>query len=139
MKNTLNRVLMAAAITFAAAGSLWAGDVLNATVPFQFSVGGTTLAAGDYSIGQFDTTMQGILRLRNNETGRTVLTYSSFPVDGEDGRRRLVFRCGASGCALVQIWNGSTGYELKHRSVAPDDKVAVIYPGKAVVLAARAN
>jgi hypothetical protein len=132
MKSKLTRGLMLAAVTLVAAGSVWAQDKVMAKVPFEFSVGSQMFAAGDYAIGELGTHAKGILRLRNAATGKSAVAQGTPVYVDLDGRARLVFRCGASGCALVRIWDGASGYELspgKGKEKA-DDRIAVIYFSK---------
>jgi hypothetical protein len=131
MTSFVNRVLVTAAMAVATAGAAWAGDSLKATIPFAFNAGGTTLPAGEYKIGPHDLRFEGVIQVRNEATGEMVLVRSSAPVISERKDSRLVFRCGAAGCALKQVWNGSSGLEFNPRLPASsEDRVAVVYTGK---------
>jgi hypothetical protein len=130
MKSKLTRGLMLAAVTLVAAGSVWAQNKVTAKIPFEFTVGNKTLAAGDYAIGEIGSHESDVLLLRNTGTGKNTLAQAGSPLYQDlDGRARLVFRCGASGCALVRIWNGSSGYVLSpgHGKEKADDRIAVVY------------
>jgi hypothetical protein len=127
MTNIMNRVLMTAALAAAVAGTAWAGEPLKANIPFAFSAGGTKLPAGEYTIGQHDPHFQGVIAVRNKATGDFVLAHSAFPITSGRDDNRLVFRCGEHGCALTQVWNGTSGLEFKPRVAASsEDRVAVV-------------
>jgi hypothetical protein len=129
MHTKLNRTLMLAAVTLVAAGSAWATDELRAKVPFQFVAGETTLPAGDYSVAQVARNSSTLL-LRSMKTGKAILVSTSSHVDRDaDQRARLTFHCNAGGCALVRMWDGQAGFELKPRGAqdSSDDRISVIY------------
>jgi hypothetical protein len=132
MKSKINRMLTIAAVTVVAAGAALAGNEVSAKVPFSFAVGTKTLPAGAYTIGQTGLGSPVLLLLDEHGKGAMANPSSSNGVDREH-RARLVFRCGASGCYLSQVWNGQRGWELyapKNFTDRPDDRIAVIYLNK---------
>ena len=135
MNTKLNRTLlgnagMLAAATLVAAGSAWAGEGLTAKIPFQFSADKTTLPAGDYSVAQVNGNSTTLV-LRSVKTGKAIVVSTASRVSHDaDQRARLTFQCNASGCALVRMWDGTSGFEIKPSRAAQDasdDRISVIY------------
>jgi hypothetical protein len=135
MKKNMNRTLMltAAALTIGAAAIYGQGNIV-ANIPFAFHAAGGAHAAGTYNVLSISQN-NGVLALRNAETGKAVILGIGVPEGGSrygDSRARLVFRCGdESGCALSQVWaSSSQGWSFAAPRLKPSEleHVAVVYP-----------
>ncbi len=81
-----------------------------ATIPFGFHANDITLPAGEYSVSKIGT--DGVLRLRNTETNKSVLL--AFPVrNSGDSEAKLTFHCYGDHYFLAEVWMpGAPGYAL---------------------------
>jgi hypothetical protein len=86
---------------------------LTATVPFEFTVGDSTMPAGDYRLL---SSGRPIIQVFNEATNSAVLTATQSAYSGERsgaGSPRLVFNRYGDHYVLSQIWDGSSvGREL---------------------------
>jgi hypothetical protein len=80
-----------------------------ATVPFGFHANSITLPAGEYTVSK--DTMSGIVRLRNNDTNKSVLIASPSRKSGNLEDSKLTFHCYGDHYFLAEIWiPGSPAY-----------------------------
>jgi hypothetical protein len=93
MRKQILSVVGAAALLAGSSLAYAAEQVLvNADVPFQFTAGGQTLAAGKYQISETGDSFPGVLQFRDEKTGKVTLveTTSSLAMR-ENGGDTLVF------------------------------------------------
>jgi hypothetical protein len=82
---------------------------VTAKVPFEFTAGPTTLAAGAYRL----EARQGVLLVRNDKKGVFVLAQSTEPGTRDRKPTRLVFHRYGDRYYLRQVWYpGTRGYVL---------------------------
>jgi len=108
MKN-LTSNLMVAALALTGVASLASAQQLKSEIPFSFRVSGTLMPAGTYHISESKTSARPVFQLLNTDSNSTALVLPEQNI-GPMNRAtdtKLVFQCGASGCALAQIWTGS--------------------------------
>src|SRR5579864_4198514 len=102
MKNQIRNFVMGAGLAALLCGpSLMAQNNEIAEIPFDFHVGQSTLPAGTYNV--MKATETGILRLRSEDTGESILVAGQGRQDGKDNPR-LTFRCYSGDCFLSEIW-----------------------------------
>jgi hypothetical protein len=73
-----------------------------ATVPFGFHAYSTTLPAGEYTV--IKDTMSGIVRLRSNETNKSILLMAPSRKSGNLEDSKLTFRRYGDQYFLAEIW-----------------------------------
>ncbi len=116
MKNTFTRTMLfaAAAMTLGAtvASAQFVSSKFKAEIPFAFQVGDQKFTAGSYS-ASVNVSIGGIRTLfigHPDGSGKRV-AMSTGIVSSAPGIAttdpKLVFRCGDSGCSLVQLWPGN--------------------------------
>ena len=108
MTKQLSRLLwpaLAVATIAMSSVSAEAGDI-RCRVPFDFTVKGRTLAAGNYEISE----VRGVLTLRGQKDGAIVLTRRVG--SSTDHRLRVVFEKYGEAYVLRQAWMGSGGSEV---------------------------
>ena len=83
-------------------------NTLKANIPFDFSVGGTTLPAGVYTVTPMS--MPNTLRIRrdDNREGVLIQTNGSQTRRGQD-RTKLVFHRYGDQHFLAQVWTAEDG------------------------------
>lgn len=90
-----------------AAGSAWAqAGSIRADVPFNFTVNGTSMAAGSYTVSKTDTYSNALLiRSDSGDTVKFVTPQRVETAQSAD-RTKLVFHCysGRDHCFLYQLW-----------------------------------
>ncbi len=85
-----------------------ASQPIQAKVPFNFTVQGTTFAAGTYRMTYSDTTR--ILYVRGVEHPSSGAFLRAIPESAPGASKRpakLVFHCYDNACYLAQVWQGS--------------------------------
>lgn len=123
-----------------AAGPLAAQPIkVTATIPFEFSVGGQTMPAGEYTIGNGIAT--NVLLIRTTDS-RAVANAVVLPLRTDDGgtpnQTLLLFRRYENDYFLSEIWSSATpiGQELlKSRTERELIKSAAVKPQLELVLA----
>ena len=107
MKNLTSK-LMVAALALTGVVSVASAQQLKSEIPFPFRVSGTLMPAGTYEIGEGSRGAGPVFRMLNTDVHRPVLVVpeSNLGPSNHSTDAKLVFRCGASGCALAQIWTG---------------------------------
>ncbi len=116
MTKKLSVVFSAVALVLAISAPLAAQtSPLRANIPFEFSVGGKTLPAGEYSI-QSRNTDGSILAISNPDSTTAAMVLASRGSDWgkERGQAKLIFHRYGSSYFLSEIWNGfaTVGYAL---------------------------
>ena len=81
---------------------------LKVSVPFEFSVGGHILPAGDYTVSTVNVT--GLLAVRNASRGATPTIIAAIPAGrlAASGEASLMFHRYGSDYFLATIWDGYT-------------------------------
>ena len=118
-KEMLKGITMAAlTITLALATAVvsanaQSSDRLAAAVPFDFTVGGQTMAAGDYILGPATSDGEGLV-VRSKETGKSVVRLTNSSERWQDNRAGLVFHKYGQRYFLAEVWGAgnSTGRKL---------------------------
>lgn len=79
---------------------------LKASVPFEFTVAGHTMPAGDYEVGTINH--EGVLAIRNASSDATLATITSLPtaLPGDSGKVFLTFHRYGNDYFLAGIWDG---------------------------------
>ena len=101
-----------------------------AEVPFNFQVQDRALPAGMYSVSQSNT--NGLLMIRNENTGDTIATLAPIRQESKAGEAKLVFRCYSDRCflAMISFAGDAEGYGLaksrQEKEVAGDGKPGVL-------------
>jgi hypothetical protein len=108
MKTMLGCLSMAALAVVLAAPVSAQIVALNASVPFDFIVGGRTMPAGDYVLATMDN--HAILRVQNADTSIMPAFAVSNGADGslDDSKAFLTFRRYGGDYFLAKIWDGSS-------------------------------
>lgn len=112
----------------------WGQQMLIGTIPFGFRTAGTTLPSGKYEILTGLGTTGNIARVYNVESKKAILVLFNGPVyppvNAAIKPARLIFRCGAAGCALAEVWPGGAdnGWRVPQPRVAPkaNNQVATV-------------
>ena len=131
MKTNLKAtVMLTAAVLTLGATAAYGEEVMKANVPFAFRTAAGVQPAGEYSVGKLGYD-HSVLTIRNLDTLNATIIGMGIP-DGtsNDGRARLVFRCGnEAGCALSAVWVDGHGTKFKTPHLKPSEleRVAVIY------------
>jgi hypothetical protein len=87
-----------------------------ATVPFGFHANSITLPAGEYTV--IKDTMSGILRLRSNETNKSVLLMAPNRKSGDLEDSKLTFHRYGDHYFLAEIWiPGNPAYAFAKSSL----------------------
>lgn len=108
MKNSKLMIAIALAV-FAMLTSAFAQmGAIRATVPFDFTVGKQTLAAGDYKVAMNDTVLN--LTRMDGPGSAFVPTYGYGY--NKDASPRLVFHRYGNRAFLSQAWIADSGHEL---------------------------
>jgi len=121
MKNFTTKLMIAATVMAVAAGAASA-QTMKADVPFAFRTVNGTLAAGTYTVSI--NRGSGTLRIwKADGTNSAFLLPTSRIATGRESGAKLVFSCGASHCALVQVWSGSDGpaYQFRPKPERDED------------------
>jgi len=121
MKNSLMRTMIAVAALSVAAGTVSA-QTLNVRIPMSFSVGESTMAAGDYQIRIAGANSGSYLvYVRNTATRVSTVTMPAGSGDApkawlKDGSPRMSFACAGEHCTLTSLWNGEGVSALRFRN-----------------------
>lgn len=90
MKRTIATLALFVASTFITAGVMAQDHQVKATVPFNFTVNGTAMPAGNYTIGT-DSDSPSVLRIRDRQQNASVMTIGMTDPISTDNDRKLVF------------------------------------------------
>jgi len=124
MKSIANRLFLFAAAALSVGTVAYGQTTVIADVPFAFRTPGGASSAGHYTV-RFEN---NIGHLSNRETGRSTLTlgYRLSANRAAATAPRMVFRCGAAGCQLSEIWTANGGYSVPVRHVKDPEYTASI-------------
>jgi hypothetical protein len=135
MKSFTKTMMVAAAAVVMSAGVVSAQS-LKADIPFAFRASGKTLAPGSYRVDVASgTSSVRYFRLRNETEGQAVLSMPVAAHDANkdwraDGKARLAFACGGSGCELIELWQGGNdraSYQFRQsKPHGEDTRMAVV-------------
>ncbi|MGH9539336.1 MAG: hypothetical protein ACRD3H_15525 [Terriglobales bacterium] len=110
-------------------------EVIKATIPFEFSLGGRTFPPGNYRLV---STRPAFLQLCD-ATGKTLATVLTNQVQSSQppNSPRLEFKPEGGAYTLVQVWQGNhaTGQQLGREKTS--SKVARQRPARTQTVAAR--
>ena len=81
----------------------YAQKAITATVPFAYTVGGTDLPAGTYSISAVSDT---VIAISDRSTGRSVMSLTRHEWAGRDGTPKLLFHKYGNKYFLIQVSRG---------------------------------
>ena len=114
MKKTFS-LLAALVLGFAGvAASAHASPILQAHVPFDFTVSSSTFSAGDYT---FSKLSENIWTIRNDKTKQAISALvTSFGTNQDQNPAKLVFKHAGSSYFLYEV------HSLGETSVAPPSK-----------------
>jgi hypothetical protein len=135
MKSSILRNLAVTLGLSAAFGpvALMAQDHIRISIPFNFAVGATSFAAGDYRV---DRLKDNLFAIRNVHNRSAVLT---FTMPGEEpkeaGPAMLTFNRYGESYFLSTVCDGSRRWDLQH-SAAEKEQIAKRSSPKAVTVAA---
>jgi hypothetical protein len=110
-KQILNIVIaLSMIVTLAVAGFAGLGGRLKANVPFEFSVNGKTLPAGDYTI-QPGTTNNTLI-IRNRHANQVVTVFAQTTETRGNSTPKLVFRRYGNQYFLAKAFSYESGSEF---------------------------
>lgn len=81
----------------------YAQNAVMASVPFAFTVGGSDMPAGTYSISPVSDT---VIAIRDRNTGKSVMSLTRHEWAGSDGTPKLVFHKYGNKYFLSQVSRG---------------------------------
>jgi hypothetical protein len=124
MKSIANRLFLFAAAALSVGTVAYGQTTVIADVPFAFRAPGGVSSAGHYTV-RFEN---NIVQLSNRETRRSTLTVGSRLSGNRTAASspRMVFRCGAAGCQLSEIWTTNGGYSIPVHHVQEPEYTASI-------------
>jgi hypothetical protein len=128
MKSIANRLFLFAAAALSLGTLAYGQTSVKADVPFAFRTPSGVSSAGHYTI-QFDTVGGGkIAHFSNRETRQSVMAlgYRLSSSATAAIAPRLVFRCGAAGCQLSEIWTATGGFGVPVHQVRDPEYTASI-------------
>lgn len=112
MKNSTMNLILAAAALFGASAAQ-ASTVLQAEVPFAFSMNGRDFRPGTYEVRSDSSPSQLVLcNLENYRMGVALYTPEELPRDAYKGKSRLIFKCNDGACVLVDVVDLRSGIGL---------------------------
>jgi hypothetical protein len=134
MKNTIVRILVTLSISaFLSPVALFAQSQINATIPFDFTIGAKSFTAGDYTVRQVN---EHVLLIQSVKGGTGVIT---MVLPGETTKRPgtpvLTFNRYGDSYFLSKVSADDRGWTL-HTSPAEKEMVARVPSPKPVIVAA---
>ncbi|MDP8982141.1 MAG: hypothetical protein M3O35_16290 [Acidobacteriota bacterium] len=113
MKTNFGRLLMAIGFSAVLGSSLMVAQPKptgKADIPFGFYVHNTVLPAGSYTVQETGTS--GVVQIRNNSTGESILTMAPPDRSGRSENSKLVFHKYGERYFLSELWlTGSAGVD----------------------------
>jgi hypothetical protein len=108
MTNLTKNLTIAAAAMMVAAGVAGAATI-KAEVPFGFQANGSNMSAGSYTVVANRESGSLILKVRNDDTHRSIMTvpYAENIQKSGEPEASLTFECTGSNCALVKVAAGT--------------------------------
>jgi hypothetical protein len=130
MKRTTLTLPFAAVAMLAAAGTASAQNTLKAEIPFPFQAAGARMHAGAYSVHLDSANSAKIIRIFNEDEGRSVMTMPvsvSYPWDAKSSDVILSFACTNGNCELSSLrnLNGAT-YNFATGKKTPETRIATV-------------
>ena len=135
MKSSMVRTLVTLSLSAVLSPvALLAQDQINATIPFDFTVGQKSFAAGDYSVHQMNS--GGVLAIRNlkDRSGIIVMTTPAEPAK-RGGTPVLTFNRYGDSYFLSAVSGDDRGWQL-HPSSAEKELIAKVASPRPVVVTA---
>lgn len=134
MKNTIIRTLVTIGLSAVLSPvALLAQSQINATIPFDFTIGAKSFAAGDYSVRQLN---ESVLLIQSLKDGKGVMT---MVLPGETTRKAgipvLTFNRYGDNYFLSGVSGDDRGWKLRP-SAREKEMVARVPSPRAVVVAA---
>ena|SRR5688572_19915976 len=109
-KETLKGITMVvltitlALATAVVSASAQSSNRVAATIPFDFTVGSKTMAAGDYILGSLTGDSEGLV-VRSKDSGKSVVRLTnSIQPNARENRARLVFHRYGQRYFLAEVW-----------------------------------
>ena len=132
VKQTVASIFLGVFALGSAAEAQQAARTIQATIPFEFSVGSRTLPAGSYRLL---SRAPGFLEVRDM-TGRTLAEVATYPVQSSKtpARPKVEFVKTGAHYALTQVWQES--YSTGERLRPPSTKIAKRQSGQTETIAA---
>jgi hypothetical protein len=113
--------------------ALLAQGPVTATIPFNFTVGAKTLAAGTYEVKQLN---QSAILLRNAKDGTSILAaYNSGEVDRLGGTPKMTFHRYGDSYFLIKVTSDTRNWSL-YPSHAEKEMIAKAASSKPAVVTA---
>jgi len=135
MKTTIVRTLVTLGLSAVLSPvALLAQSQINATIPFDFTVGAKSLPAGDYTVKQVSEYVLLIQSIKDG-TGVMTMTLPSEKTHKPDGTPVLVFNRYGDSYFLSKVSGDDKGWKL-HTSAAEKEMVAKVPQPKPVIVAA---
>ena len=110
MKTNIGRLLMTIGLSAVLGSSLMLAQSSvtgKADIPFGFYVRDTALQAGSYTVQEASN--PGIVQIRNNETGKSILVMAPPNKSGNSQDPKLVFHKYGDRYFLSELWLAGTG------------------------------
>ena len=126
-------------LLLAAGSALAQSGAIRADVPFSFTVNGTTMPAGPYTVSKIANSINTLLIQSDN--GKEVKLVIPYRVESRKTaeRSKLVFHCYSSRdhCFLYQIWvqGRDVGQEFQKTSLEKEVAAASLRPQDVPVIA----
>lgn len=134
MKSSRIMIAVAFAMFVLLASAVAQTGAIRFSVPFDFTVGKQTLAAGDYKVSISGSVLE-VARVHGPGTAY-VMTNKTGAGPNEDLTPRLIFHRYGDRHFLSQAWIGDGGHEL-YASVAELEYARAMKQDQMIVLAAR--
>jgi hypothetical protein len=134
MKNTIVRTLVTLSLSAVLSPvALLAQSNINATIPFDFTIGAKSFPAGDYSVKQVS---ECVLLIQSIKDGTGVMTMVK-PADKttKDGTPVLTFNRYGDSYFLSKVSGDDWGWKL-HQSPVEKEMVAKVASPKPVIVTA---
>jgi hypothetical protein len=112
MKRVTTYLTTAAAVLMMTAGVASAQTLMNAEIPFAFSVGNHVVEPGTYRVGIVPGfSSNAVLRVQNVQAKNSVMVLPQSSADAPrkwiaSGLPRLGFDCSTGACVLMKVWFG---------------------------------
>ena|ERR1700682_6535551 len=110
MKTNFGRLLMTIGLSAVLGSSLMlaqSNPAGKADIPFAFHVRDSALPAGNYTVQEFSPA--GMIRIRNNDTGQSILTLAPPNRSGHTEDSKLVFHKYGDRYFLSELWLTGAG------------------------------
>lgn len=130
MKSILSTTLIAAASVSLSVSAAYGQEKLQASIPFEFTVGKRTLPEGIYVVSRAGGNFGRMLQIRSVESRTGILVNPNHPVYANRvPDPKLVFKCANAGCVLTEIWSGDlmgAGFVTPKASSGNGERIAQV-------------